>query len=92
MSASTVYCHVLQGNITAVTDIDGNVKNIVCPPFWCLTHGCKIKRSQSSVLGIITKRLKDVKLVTRENICEFAGSEDSSAAKLGKSLSGNSDS
>ena len=91
MSASTVYCHVLKGNVTVVTDLNGHVTNVVCPEFSRLSHGCGIKRSNSSLLGIVVKRMSDVSFGTRGNICEFAGNEDSPAAQLGKYLGGQDD-
>jgi hypothetical protein len=87
MAASTVYCHVLKGNVTVVTDLNGQVTNVVCPEFWRLTHGCRIKRENSSLLGILVKRAADSTIGTRGNICEFAGNEDSPAARFAKYLS-----
>jgi hypothetical protein len=88
MSANSVYCHVLKGTVTVVSDLNGRVTNIVCPKFWRLTHGCAIKRENSSVLGVLLKRHKDIAFGTRDNMCEFAEDDASPAAKLGKKLRG----
>ena len=64
MSASTVYCHILKGNVTVIT-------NVVCPKFYRITHGCDKKREGRGFLaGVLTKAL-DKAADTRTAYCEF---------------------
>ena len=72
MSANTVLCHVLGGNVTVVSDLGGNVTNVVCPEFARLTHGCLKKNRELGVVGTFAGKLTD-KLTgsTRAAWCEF---------------------
>lgn len=53
MSANTVYCHILKDNVTVVTNLNGDVTNIVCPEFWRFNHGCQKKTESLGFLGSI---------------------------------------
>ena len=71
MSASTVYCHILKGNVAVITDLDGQVTNVVGPKFYRITHGCDKKREGRGFLaGVLTKAL-DKAADTRTAYCEF---------------------
>ena len=71
MSATTVYCHVLQGNVTVVDDLNGNVKNVVCPQFNRVTHGCYLKSGDVGFLGNVLRKVVDKAIDTRASYCEF---------------------
>jgi hypothetical protein len=71
MSASTVYCHVLSGNVTVVTDLDGNVTNVVCPEFYRITHACQKKRGDSGFFANVLKVVVDKATDSRVHYCEF---------------------
>ena len=72
MSASTVHCHVLGGDVSVVSDLAGNVTNVVCPEFLRLNHACLKKNRESSFVGLALKKLADLTTGTRGSYCEFA--------------------
>ena len=72
MAASTVHCHVLGGDVTVVTDLSGNVTNIVCPEFNRLTYTCHRKKDDQGFFANIASRVADRLAGTRANYCEFA--------------------
>ncbi len=76
MSANTVYCHVLRGDVTVVTDINGKTTNVVCPKFLRIFQTCEIKGDSSGFLGRVVKRIADKEFGTRERFCEFATQEE----------------
>ena len=43
MAVNNVHCHFLNGNITVITDFNGNIKNVVCPSFDNYTKLCNEK-------------------------------------------------
>ncbi len=43
MSASQVHCFVLDGQVSIVSDLNGNVTNVVCPMFDRVDYTCQIK-------------------------------------------------
>jgi hypothetical protein len=71
MSANTVYCHILGGNVTVVTDINGNTTNVVCPEFARLTHGCYKKGKELGFVGSLLGKAADKLTGTRAAYCEF---------------------
>lgn len=71
MAASTVYCHVLEGNVTVVSDISGNITNVVCPHFSRITHGCLKKTENLGFIGTVIGKVADQVANTRAQYCEF---------------------
>lgn len=71
MSANTVYCHVLGGNVTVVSDLNGQVTNVVCPMFYRITHGCQKKNEETGLLGLIARKFADNAAGSRLAYCEF---------------------
>lgn len=71
MSTSTVHCHILGGNVSVVSDLNGNVTNVICPEFLRINHMCMIKMREAEGvaggLGAILDRLAG----TRTVFCEF---------------------
>lgn len=77
MSASTVRCHILEGDVTVVSDLAGSVTNVICPEFNRLTHTCHKKRHDQGFLTNIAARVADRLSGSRANYCEFSGPDDS---------------
>lgn len=77
MSANTVYCHVLEGNVAVVSDLTGNITNVVCPEFVCLTHGCLKKNRELGTVGMILGKALDIVTGSRAEYCEFGNPENS---------------
>ena len=71
MSANSVYCHILGGTVTVITNINGEVTNVVCPKFYRTTHSCSKKQKDTGFVGGIIKRIADKALDTRTSYCEF---------------------
>jgi len=71
MSASTVYCHILNDNITIITDMDGNVKKVACPQLNDITTTCYVKFDNQGFAKNLLARYVDVQLGTKYNYCEF---------------------
>ena len=83
MSANTVLCHVLGGNVTVVSDLDGNVTNVVCPEFARLTHGCYKKNRELGLVGMIAGKMADqLTGSTRAAYCEFGDPRASPVSAL----------
>jgi hypothetical protein len=58
--------------VSVVSDLSGNVTNVVCPEFLRLNHACLKKSRESSLVGLFVKKLADVTTGTRGSYCEFA--------------------
>ena len=69
MPAEQVYCYVVEDNVTVVTDIDGDVKNVVCPEFSRTTYRCGVK--DTGIIRGTIKMVLDQYLDTRSYYCEF---------------------
>lgn len=82
MAANSVHCHILGGQVTVITDLAGNVTNIVCPEFSRLTHACGIKVSQQGPVVMLFAKLADRLTGTRANYCEFGNPDDSPTTQL----------
>jgi hypothetical protein len=76
MSADSVRCHILEDNVTIVSDASGKVTNVVCPHFWRLTHGCQIKRDSVGFLTYFAGKVADKLTGTRAAHCEFGEPTD----------------
>jgi hypothetical protein len=73
MSASSVHCYVLGGDVSVISDLNGNVTNVVCPEFVRITHGClKKNRESSGFIAVVLKKVSDQAIGTRGSYCEFA--------------------
>ena len=44
MVTEIVRCHILQGNVTQVTDLEGQVVHLICPEYVPSTRQCRIKQ------------------------------------------------
>jgi hypothetical protein len=74
MAIRTVHCHVLQSNISVVTDLEGNVTRVICPVYDDATSSCGLKRSASSggPLSTLLARVSEDTLANRTVHCDFA--------------------
>lgn len=87
MSASTVKCYVLGGDVTVVSDLTGNVTNVICPEFFRLSHRCEKKtRELGTGLGLAA-RAADLLTGSRAIYCEFGNPDDSTIKKATESIS-----
>ena len=82
MSASSVYCYILQGDVTVVSDTDGRVTNVVCPHFWRLTHGCNLKGNSAGFMSYLAGKIADKVAGTRVAHCEFGEPTDNPTARM----------
>jgi hypothetical protein len=71
MSANTVYCHILGDNVTVVTNLNGEVTNVVCPKFWRFNHGCRKKNDELGFIGSVLAKGADKITGSRASYCEF---------------------
>jgi len=71
MSTNTVYCHILGGNVTIVSDLNGKVTNVVCPEYNRITHTCGLKRKDSGFFANVAKGMTDRLTGTKMKYCEF---------------------
>jgi hypothetical protein len=88
VSASSVHCHVLGGQVTVITDLAGHITNVVCPEFHRLTHACGIKESQHGAIATIVAKVADRLAGTRANYCEFSNPEDSPTTQFVRGIQG----
>jgi hypothetical protein len=44
MVSKIARCHVLQGNVTQVMDLEGRVVHLICPEYVSPTRQCRIKQ------------------------------------------------
>jgi hypothetical protein len=44
MVTKIVRCHIRQGDVTQVTDLEGQVVHLICPEYVQSTRQCRIKR------------------------------------------------
>ena len=77
MSTNSVYCHILGSTVSVVSDLNGNVTNVICPEFNRLTHDCLIKHRGLGYIGTVVARFIDTgKAKTKAVVCEFAEARD----------------
>jgi F420-0:gamma-glutamyl ligase-like protein len=84
MGASTVRCHVLGDDVTVVTDLAGQVVNVICPKFRRLTYNCEKKLEGAGVVGTFLGRLADRTTGSKAVVCEFIDAAGSLTARLAK--------
>jgi hypothetical protein len=82
MGASTVRCHVLGDDVTVVTDLAGQVVNVICPKFSRPTYNCKKKLEDVGVLGVVVRRVVDRTTGSKVVVCEFIDAAGSLSARL----------
>jgi hypothetical protein len=76
--AETVNCHILDGPITVMTDVDGSATNVICPQFVPATCKCRLKTESTGVIGYVVGHLIDRATGSRNLFCEFKNPKDGS--------------
>ena len=76
MPAETVYCHVLQGNVSVVSNINGQITNVICPKFYRIYYSCDLKDKDHGFISGTLARVTDRFAGTRHVYCEFTGPKD----------------
>lgn len=72
MSASTVNCYILGGNVRVVSDLNGKVTNVICEHFVRLNHiwGIKAQQFDAPLSGALSAAV-DCLTGSRSVFCEF---------------------
>ena len=86
MSASTVKCHVLNGDVSVVSDLNGKVTNVVCPQFSRFDHTCNLKTQDVGLIGRLASRAADKFGGQKMTACEFIDPNDSAVARFADSI------
>lgn len=71
MGMTHVHCHVLQGPVVRVTDLEGLVTQLICPELDAKTGMCRLKRAtlESGPLGQLLERVAEDALAERGTRC-----------------------
>ena len=87
MSTNTVYCYILDGNVSVVSSLNGEVTNVICPQFSRMTHGCLLKFEKAGGgFAYAAKRAADQLVDTRGAHCEFVEVGKSPVSKFVKRM------
>lgn len=73
MAITSVHCSVLQGNVTRVTDLEGNVTQVICPEYEEPTGICRLKQgaTEGGPLSQLLERVSEDTLATRGAQCDL---------------------
>mgnify|MGYP001174246985 CR=1 FL=1 len=71
MPTTQVHCHVLQGTVARVTDLEGRVMQLICSEFDAVTGTCRLKCGalDAGPLGQLLARLSEDALAERGTRC-----------------------
>jgi hypothetical protein len=74
MAIKTIRCHVLQSNVSMVTDFEDNITQVICPEYDAAIGTCRLKKRASSggPLSTFIARASADALDTRADRCDFA--------------------
>lgn len=74
MPIKSVHCHVLQGNVTVVTDLEGSVERIICPKYEDQTGTCRLRKEalRGGPLSQLLERVEETSLDSRATKCILA--------------------
>jgi hypothetical protein len=74
MAITTAHCHVLQGTVTRVTDLEGEVTRIICPEYDDRTGLCRLKQRalDGGPLSQFLERVSEDTLATATASCDLA--------------------
>ena len=85
MSAAQVQCHVINDQVSVVSDLAGKVTNVVCPQFDRVTFACMAKPGTATTgLAFGIGRIMDRLAGTKNSTCEFANANDSPTAQAAR--------
>lgn len=71
MAITSVRCPVLGAHITQVTDLEGNVTQIICAEYDVASGSCRLKKSalEGGPLAQLLERMAEESLDTRSTRC-----------------------
>lgn len=71
MAMAHVHCHVLQGSVIQITDLEGHVTHLICPELDAKTDTCRLKRGalDAGPLGQLLERVSEGALAERGTRC-----------------------
>jgi len=74
MAIKTIRCHVLQSTISMVTDLEDNLRQVICPEYDAAMGTCRLKQRASSdgPLATYLARAAEDTLGNRSVRCDFA--------------------
>lgn len=74
MAIKSVHCHVLQANVTVVSDLEGGISRVICPEYDAPFGICRLKQSAESggPLSQLLERVSEGTLDTRTTRCDIA--------------------
>ena len=72
MPAHSVVCYVLENDVSVVSNLSGQVVNVICPEYSRLTHACRLKERESGISSLVFRRVVDRVVKVRTIYCEFA--------------------
>jgi hypothetical protein len=74
MPIKSVHCHVYQGNVTVVTDLEGRVERIICPEYEATTGTCRLRKAalRGGPLSQLLERVEETSLDSRATGCILA--------------------
>jgi len=74
MALKTTRCHVLQSNISMVTDFEDHVTQVICPEYDRTTSACRLKQRASTggALSTFVAHVSENTLDSRTVHCDFA--------------------
>ena len=74
MAIKSVQCHVLQANVTVVTDLEGAISRVICPEYDAPFGICRLKQSAASggPLSQLIERVSEETLNSRSTRCDIA--------------------
>jgi hypothetical protein len=73
MPIESVYCHVLGGQVTRITDLEGESVRIICTQYEEPTGDCRLKKAgrQGGPLSQLLERVADESLDTKSVGCHL---------------------
>jgi hypothetical protein len=71
MAMKSIRCPVLGARVTQVTDLEGNIKRIICAEYQDATGVCRLKKSalDGGPLAQLLERVSEDTLETRGTLC-----------------------
>jgi hypothetical protein len=72
MAITTVHCHVLQGQVTVIIDLERRIDRVICSQYEHPSGVCRLKRDVSSggPLSQLLERASEATLDSRSTQCQ----------------------
>jgi hypothetical protein len=72
MEIASVLCHVLQGNVARVVDLEGRVSQVICPEYDEMTGDCRLlKTTAGGPLSQLVERASEGRLGSASSRCRL---------------------